>query len=107
MLVCYRVCLRFLIFLDGLVQLSRKVMDMRELRRIACQGVPDSAGIRSTLWKVVTFVFRSVSSLVLVRTIDVRIGILFEVIRFLLELEMNVCCHVLFAMDGNGVMEVY
>ncbi|CAK8578486.1 unnamed protein product [Lathyrus sativus] len=33
-------------------ELSRKVMDMRELRRIACQGVPDSAGIRSTLWKL-------------------------------------------------------
>ncbi|CAL5214098.1 unnamed protein product [Lathyrus oleraceus] len=35
-----------------LTELSRKVMDMRELRRIACQGVPDSAGIRSTLWKL-------------------------------------------------------
>lgn len=46
-------------------------MDMRELRRIACQGVPDSAGIRSTLWKV-PFLFQSVSSLVLVRIIDVR-----------------------------------
>ncbi|XP_012572282.1 uncharacterized protein [Cicer arietinum] len=35
-----------------LAELSRKVMDMRELRRIACQGVPDSPGIRSTLWKL-------------------------------------------------------
>ncbi|XP_045821193.1 TBC1 domain family member 13-like [Trifolium pratense] len=35
-----------------LAELSKKVMDMRELRRIACQGVPDSAGIRSTLWKL-------------------------------------------------------
>lgn len=33
-------------------------------------------------------------------------GILFEVTRFLLELELNVCCHVLFTMDGNAVMEV-
>lgn len=35
-----------------LTELSKKVMDMRELRRISCQGVPDSAGIRSTLWKL-------------------------------------------------------
>lgn len=27
-------------------------MDIRELRRLACQGVPDAAGIRSTVWKV-------------------------------------------------------
>ena len=25
---------------------------MRELRRIASQGIPDTAGIRSTVWKV-------------------------------------------------------
>lgn len=25
---------------------------MRELRRIASQGIPDGAGIRSTVWKV-------------------------------------------------------
>ena len=25
---------------------------MRELRRLASQGIPDAAGIRSTLWKV-------------------------------------------------------
>lgn len=35
-----------------LAELSKKVMDLRELRRISCQGVPDSAGIRSTLWKL-------------------------------------------------------
>lgn len=25
---------------------------MSELRSLACQGIPDSAGIRSTVWKV-------------------------------------------------------
>ncbi|XP_061372983.1 uncharacterized protein LOC133315393 isoform X2 [Gastrolobium bilobum] len=35
-----------------LAELSRKVIDMRELRRLACQGVPDAAGIRSTVWKL-------------------------------------------------------
>ncbi|KAF7837001.1 TBC1 domain family member 13 [Senna tora] len=35
-----------------LAELSRKVIDIRELRRIACQGIPDGAGIRSTVWKL-------------------------------------------------------
>jgi hypothetical protein len=63
------------------------VMDMRELRRISCQGVPDSAGIRSTLWKVLLlFLFQTVFSLILVMIIDV----LFFA-----------------AKNGNAVMEVY
>lgn len=36
----------------GDIQLSRKVVDMRELRKFASQGIPDGAGIRSTVWKV-------------------------------------------------------
>ncbi|KAF5736630.1 TBC1 domain family member 13 [Tripterygium wilfordii] len=35
-----------------LAELSRKVINMRELRRIASQGIPDGAGIRSTVWKL-------------------------------------------------------
>ncbi|KAK7247093.1 hypothetical protein RIF29_41970 [Crotalaria pallida] len=35
-----------------LAELSRKVIDMRELRRLACQGIPDSPGIRSIVWKL-------------------------------------------------------
>ncbi|GAV66166.1 RabGAP-TBC domain-containing protein [Cephalotus follicularis] len=35
-----------------LAELSRKVINMRELRRIASQGVSDGAGIRSTVWKL-------------------------------------------------------
>ncbi|KAJ7980534.1 TBC1 domain family member protein [Quillaja saponaria] len=35
-----------------LYELSRKVIDMPELRKIACQGIPDGAGIRSTVWKL-------------------------------------------------------
>uniref|UniRef100_A0A6N2MVI5 Rab-GAP TBC domain-containing protein n=1 Tax=Salix viminalis TaxID=40686 RepID=A0A6N2MVI5_SALVM len=34
-----------------LTELSRKVINMGELRRIASQGIPDGAGIRSTVWK--------------------------------------------------------
>ncbi|XP_043810924.1 TBC1 domain family member 13 isoform X2 [Manihot esculenta] len=34
-----------------LTELSRKVVNIRELRRIACQGIPDGSGIRSTVWK--------------------------------------------------------
>ncbi|XP_028101666.1 TBC1 domain family member 13-like isoform X2 [Camellia sinensis] len=34
-----------------LQELSRKVVNMGELRRLASQGVPDGAGIRSTVWK--------------------------------------------------------
>ncbi|KAG6789871.1 hypothetical protein POTOM_006002 [Populus tomentosa] len=32
--------------------LSKKVINMGELRRIASQGIPDGAGIRSTVWKL-------------------------------------------------------
>ncbi|XP_062109188.1 uncharacterized protein LOC133819843 [Humulus lupulus] len=35
-----------------LAELSKKTMNMRELRRIASQGIPDGAGIRSTVWKL-------------------------------------------------------
>ncbi|KAM6544650.1 hypothetical protein CsatB_025386 [Cannabis sativa] len=35
-----------------LSELSKKVINMRELRRIASQGIPDGAGIRSTVWKL-------------------------------------------------------
>ncbi|XWS09161.1 hypothetical protein CRYUN_Cryun40dG0062500 [Craigia yunnanensis] len=35
-----------------LTELSKKVVNMRELRRIASQGIPDGAGIRSTVWKL-------------------------------------------------------
>jgi hypothetical protein len=34
------------------LQLDRKVVDLAELRRLACQGVPDAAGIRPIVWKV-------------------------------------------------------
>ncbi|CAL0306415.1 unnamed protein product [Lupinus luteus] len=35
-----------------MTELSRKVIDMRELRKLACQGIPDSPGIRSIVWKL-------------------------------------------------------
>ncbi|XWS13409.1 hypothetical protein CRYUN_Cryun36dG0034900 [Craigia yunnanensis] len=35
-----------------LTELSKKVVNVRELRRIASQGIPDGAGIRSTVWKL-------------------------------------------------------
>eukprot|EP00262_Sarcandra_glabra_P008538 TRINITY_DN22067_c0_g1_i1.p1 TRINITY_DN22067_c0_g1~~TRINITY_DN22067_c0_g1_i1.p1 ORF type:complete len:434 (+),score=52.56 TRINITY_DN22067_c0_g1_i1:112-1413(+) len=35
-----------------LAELSRKVVNLRELRRLASQGIPDGAGIRSTVWKL-------------------------------------------------------
>ena len=35
-----------------LAELSKKVVDMSELRSLACQGIPDAAGIRSTVWKL-------------------------------------------------------
>jgi hypothetical protein len=35
-----------------LAELSKKVINLRELRRMACQGIPDGAGIRSTVWKL-------------------------------------------------------
>ena len=38
-------------------QLSKKVINLRELRRIASQGIPDGAGIRSTVWKVGSYSF--------------------------------------------------
>ncbi|KAJ9182456.1 hypothetical protein P3X46_006451 [Hevea brasiliensis] len=35
-----------------LTELSKKVVNIRELRRIASQGIPDGAGIRSKVWKL-------------------------------------------------------
>lgn len=35
-----------------LTELSKKVINMGQLRRIASQGIPDGAGIRSTVWKL-------------------------------------------------------
>ncbi|KAL0366735.1 UNVERIFIED_CONTAM: TBC1 domain family member 13 [Sesamum radiatum] len=35
-----------------LQELSRKVINMGELRRLASQGIPGAAGIRSTVWKL-------------------------------------------------------
>lgn len=35
-----------------LAELSKKVINVRELRRLASQGIPDGAGIRSTVWKL-------------------------------------------------------
>ncbi|GMY26797.1 TBC1 domain family member 13-like isoform X4 [Fagus crenata] len=35
-----------------LSEISKKVVNVRELRRIASQGIPDAAGIRSTVWKL-------------------------------------------------------
>lgn len=35
-----------------LVELSRKTINLRDLRKIASQGIPDGAGIRSTVWKL-------------------------------------------------------
>ncbi|KAJ4723206.1 TBC1 domain family member protein [Melia azedarach] len=34
------------------LSLSKKVINMSELRRIATQGIPDGGGIRSTVWKL-------------------------------------------------------
>ncbi|XP_020526552.1 TBC1 domain family member 13 isoform X2 [Amborella trichopoda] len=33
-------------------ELSRKVIDLRELRRLGSQGIPDCAGLRPTIWKL-------------------------------------------------------
>ncbi|KAK8572856.1 hypothetical protein V6N13_048417 [Hibiscus sabdariffa] len=33
-------------------ELSKEIVNLWELRRIASQGIPDSAGIRSTVWKL-------------------------------------------------------
>ncbi|KAI3697088.1 hypothetical protein L6452_29833 [Arctium lappa] len=35
-----------------LQELSRKIINMGELQRLASQGIPDGAGIRSTVWKL-------------------------------------------------------
>ncbi|XP_031736968.1 TBC domain-containing protein C1952.17c isoform X2 [Cucumis sativus] len=35
-----------------LVELSKKIINLRELRKIASQGIPDGPGIRSTVWKL-------------------------------------------------------
>ncbi|XP_073007485.1 uncharacterized protein [Typha latifolia] len=34
------------------IALSKRVVNLGELRRLACQGVPDGAGIRATVWKL-------------------------------------------------------
>ncbi|KAF3337235.1 TBC1 domain family member 13-like isoform X1 [Carex littledalei] len=34
------------------VQLSKEVVDLDELRKLASEGIPDVAGIRSTVWKL-------------------------------------------------------
>ncbi|OAY68869.1 TBC1 domain family member 13 [Ananas comosus] len=34
------------------LMLSKRVVNLGELRRLACQGVPDGAGIRQTVWKL-------------------------------------------------------
>ncbi|KAL5213810.1 hypothetical protein ABZP36_002962 [Zizania latifolia] len=34
------------------IALGRKVVDLAELRRLACQGVPDAAGVRPVVWKL-------------------------------------------------------
>lgn len=47
-------CFCFLCVFD---QLSSKVVSLTEVRRLASQGIPDGAGIRSTVWKVVLYVF--------------------------------------------------
>ncbi|KAL6650567.1 hypothetical protein ACP70R_009492 [Stipagrostis hirtigluma subsp. patula] len=36
---------------DFKAALGRKVLDLAELRRLACQGVPDAAGVRPVVWK--------------------------------------------------------
>lgn len=33
-------------------ELSRKVINMRDLRRLSSQGIPDGGGIRATVWKL-------------------------------------------------------
>ncbi|KAL8162903.1 hypothetical protein V2J09_014392 [Rumex salicifolius] len=35
-----------------LVELSKKMVDMREVRRLASMGIPDGASIRATVWKL-------------------------------------------------------
>ncbi|XP_043722241.1 TBC1 domain family member 13-like [Telopea speciosissima] len=35
-----------------LAELSRKIINLRELRRLSSQGIPDGAGIRPTVWKI-------------------------------------------------------
>ncbi|XP_061990987.1 uncharacterized protein LOC133709301 isoform X2 [Rosa rugosa] len=35
-----------------LAELSKKTINVRELRKIASQGIPDGAGVRSTVWKL-------------------------------------------------------
>ncbi|XP_009385492.2 TBC domain-containing protein C1952.17c [Musa acuminata AAA Group] len=35
-----------------LAEISKKVVNIGELRRLASQGIPDGAGIRSTIWKL-------------------------------------------------------
>lgn len=40
-------------FFSLCMQLSKKVVNLKEVRRLASQGIPDGAGIRSTVWKVI------------------------------------------------------
>ncbi|KAE8689122.1 Detected protein of confused Function [Hibiscus syriacus] len=40
-----------------LTKLSNMVVNLRELRQIVSQGIPEGAGIRSTVWKVVSLSF--------------------------------------------------
>ncbi|KAL8172253.1 hypothetical protein V2J09_024057 [Rumex salicifolius] len=35
-----------------LVELSKQIVDMREVKRLASMGIPDGAGIRATVWKL-------------------------------------------------------
>ncbi|KAK1592829.1 hypothetical protein Q3G72_033487 [Acer saccharum] len=35
-----------------LTELTKKVINIREVRRIASQGIPDGGGVRSTVWKL-------------------------------------------------------
>ncbi|XP_071713410.1 uncharacterized protein [Rutidosis leptorrhynchoides] len=37
------------------LELSRKVINMAELRRLASQGIPDSSGFRSVVWKLLLY----------------------------------------------------
>lgn len=56
----FNACFKCFFFLQILVvyslvnvdQLSKKIVNLEELRRLAFYGIPDGAGIRSTVWKV-------------------------------------------------------
>lgn len=42
------------LWVGELAQLSKKVIDLDELRMLAAQGVPDGAAVRPTVWKVLS-----------------------------------------------------